>query len=117
MSPVLMEICSKAVSRPNYARRSAPSRSLRCVSYPTITALPETPDLAILAAPAETVAPAIAELGARGTRAAIVLAPDLDRSMKEGEPTIGATVRAVAAMTGVRLWAQAVSACWYPEQA
>ncbi|TAK46526.1 MAG: bifunctional acyl-CoA synthetase/GNAT family N-acetyltransferase [Xanthobacteraceae bacterium] len=69
------------------------------LSYPTIASLPETPDLAILASPAETVPQAVAELGARGTRAAIVLAPNPDQSNKAG----AASVREIAAKAGVRL--------------
>lgn len=46
---------------------------------PTIPLLCETPDLAVIAAPAEDVAPALAALGRRGTFAAVVteMAPDL----------------------------------------
>ena len=42
-------------------------------AYPGVKALPEAPDLAVICTPAATVAPLIAELGARGTRAAIVV--------------------------------------------
>lgn len=42
-------------------------------SWPTVAALPETPDLAVIATPAETVPALIASLGERGTAAVIVL--------------------------------------------
>lgn len=42
--------------------------------YASIEALPAAPDLAVIATPAATVPPLIAQLGARGTRAAVVLA-------------------------------------------
>src|SRR5664279_5492254 len=45
------------------------------LSYPDVSSLPETPDLAIFASPPQTVPETIAELGHRGTRAAIMLAP------------------------------------------
>jgi acetyltransferase len=41
--------------------------------YPDAASLPHAPDLAVIATPPETVPPLIAELGARGTRAAVVI--------------------------------------------
>ena len=41
--------------------------------YPDVKSLPLAPDLAIICTPPQTVPPLIAELGARGTRAAIVV--------------------------------------------
>jgi acetyltransferase len=43
--------------------------------YPRLSALPRAPDLAIICTPPDTVAALIADLGARGTRGAIVLTP------------------------------------------
>ncbi len=43
------------------------------LTYPSVTALPLVPDLAILCTPAETVPGLIAELGARGTKAAVII--------------------------------------------
>lgn len=59
----------------------------------SVAELPETPDLAVIALPAEAVAPAMAALGARGCPAAVVpgAAPDL---------------AAIAARTGVRALGQ-----------
>ncbi len=47
--------------------------------YPTVAALPQTPDLAVIMTPAATVPGLIGELGARGTRAAVVLTAGLSR--------------------------------------
>lgn len=41
--------------------------------YPDVASLPETPDLAVIATPPDTVARLIGELGARGTRGAVVI--------------------------------------------
>jgi len=43
------------------------------LTYPDIASLPETPDLAVIATPAETVPGIVAELGERGTKAAVVI--------------------------------------------
>ncbi len=44
---------------------------LKC--YPSVTSIPEAPDLAIIATPPETVPPLISELGKKGTRAVVVI--------------------------------------------
>jgi acetyltransferase len=53
--------------------------------FPTVESLPETPDLAIIATPPATVPTLIAELGAKGTRAVVVITagfgPELRRAM------------------------------------
>ncbi len=46
--------------------------------YPRLSALPRVPDLAIICTPPDTVAGLIADLGARGTRGAIILTPVSD---------------------------------------
>ncbi len=43
------------------------------LTYPDVASLPETPDLAVISTPPESVPAIVAELGARGTRAAIVI--------------------------------------------
>ncbi|WP_426338661.1 bifunctional acetate--CoA ligase family protein/GNAT family N-acetyltransferase [Pseudoduganella sp. S-14] len=48
-------------------------RGIPC--YPRLSALPRAPDLAIICTPPETVPALIADLGARGTRGAIILTP------------------------------------------
>ena len=50
------------------------------ICYPNVDALPEAPDLAVIATPARTVPQLIAELGARGTRAAVVLSAGLSEA-------------------------------------
>ena len=51
-------------------------RGIPC--YPRLSALPRVPDLAIICTPPETVPALIADLGARGTRGAIILTPVSD---------------------------------------
>lgn len=53
----------------------------RC--YPRVSALPFTPDLAVLCTPPATVAGLVAELGAVGTRAAIVITAGLTPAQKQ----------------------------------
>ena len=57
-------------------------------AFQSIAALPEAPDLAVIATPPDTVPGLIAELGAKGTRAAVVitagLSPDLRRDARRG---------------------------------
>lgn len=55
---------------------------VRC--YGKVSALPQAPDLAIICTPAATVPGLIAELGARGTRAAVVLSKGLDETTVGG---------------------------------
>lgn len=43
------------------------------LAYPDIAALPETPDLAVICTPPDTVPGIVAELGERGTRAAVIV--------------------------------------------
>ena len=49
------------------------------LAYPNIGSLPETPDLAVLCTPPPTIPGLIAELGARGAKAALVLTAGLER--------------------------------------
>ena len=58
-------------------------------AYPTVSALPEPPELAVVCTPPLTVPDLVSELGARGTRAAIVLAAGL-ATVKDPQ---GATIR------------------------
>ena len=51
--------------------------------YPDVASLPATPELAVIATPPATVPGLIAALGARGTRAAIVLTAGLDAMQKQ----------------------------------
>ncbi|MCU0763738.1 MAG: CoA-binding protein, partial [Hydrogenophaga sp.] len=52
-------------------------------AHHNVAALPEAPDLAVICTPASKVAGLIAELGARGTRAAIVVTAGLDARQKQ----------------------------------
>ncbi|CAM3953801.1 bifunctional acetate--CoA ligase family protein/GNAT family N-acetyltransferase [Roseateles saccharophilus] len=53
----------------------------RC--HPDLAALPFVPDLAVLCTPPATIAPLVAELGERGTRAAIVVTAGLTPQQKQ----------------------------------
>ena len=52
-------------------------------AFRNVGALPEAPDLAVICTPADTVPDLIAELGERGTRAAIVVTAGLDARQKQ----------------------------------
>ncbi|HEU0158219.1 MAG TPA: CoA-binding protein, partial [Hyphomicrobiaceae bacterium] len=51
--------------------------------FATVAALPAAPDLAVLVTPPDTVPPLIAELGAKGTRAAVVITAGLRGALKQ----------------------------------
>lgn len=53
--------------------------------FADVAALPEVPDLAVIATPAETVPGLVAELGARGCRAAIVISAGFEAPGREAE--------------------------------
>ncbi len=53
------------------------------VAYRAVADLPLTPDLAVIATPAPTVPGLIAELGARGCRAAVVISAGLDAPLRQ----------------------------------
>jgi len=55
------------------------------LAYADVASLPITPDLALIATPPETIAPLVSELGARGTRAAVILTA----GFSEGEAKVG----------------------------
>lgn len=57
-------------------------RGLPC--HPDIASLPETPDLAIICTPAATVPGLIAQLGEKGTKAAVVLSAGLSAPAPDG---------------------------------
>ncbi|MBV8036881.1 bifunctional acetate--CoA ligase family protein/GNAT family N-acetyltransferase [Roseateles sp.] len=54
---------------------------VRC--YADVSSLPFVPDLAVLCTPPDTIAPLIAELGERGTRAAIIVTAGLTPQQKQ----------------------------------
>ncbi len=51
--------------------------------HPSVAALPAAPDLAVLATPPHTIPQLIAELGARGTRAAVVITAGVRGDLKQ----------------------------------
>lgn len=55
------------------------------LAYPDVASLPLAPDLAVIATPAQTVPGIVAELGARGTRAAVVISAGFAERGAEGQ--------------------------------
>src|SRR5262245_34543425 len=51
--------------------------------YPAIAALPSAPDLAVLATPAPTIPQLVGELGAKGTRAAVVISAGVRGDLRQ----------------------------------
>jgi acyl-CoA synthetase (NDP forming) len=56
--------------------------------YASVASLPRAPDLAVICTPPATVPDLIAQLGRRGTRAAVVLTPGLDRHTRRDGKTL-----------------------------
>src|SRR3546814_7047623 len=54
------------------------------LAYSDVAALPVTPDLAIISTPPSTVPEIIAELAARGTKAAVVITAGIDATATDG---------------------------------
>jgi acetyltransferase len=54
------------------------------LTYPDIASLPVTPDLGVISTPPETVPGIVAELGARGTRAAVIITAGFGESSQRG---------------------------------
>ena len=63
-------------------------------AYPEVAALPAAPDLAVICTPAASVPGLIAALGARGTRAAIVISSGLEQPAPGGGTLAGAMLQA-----------------------
>ncbi len=57
-------------------------------AWPDVASLPGTPDLAVICTPAASVPAIVAELGRRGTRAAIVMSAGLRQPSEEGAQTL-----------------------------
>ena len=68
-------------------------------AYRTVTDLPSTPDLAVLCTPAPGIPGLIAELGKRGTRAAIVISAGLDQATADGQSLASAMLQAAKPYT------------------
>ena len=73
------------------------------LTYPDVASLPETPDLAVVATPPATVPRLIAELGARGTRAAIVMTGEPEGPPNTTQLTLGQAMLKAAAPHGLRI--------------
>ncbi|HEY2356124.1 MAG TPA: CoA-binding protein, partial [Phenylobacterium sp.] len=54
------------------------------LAYPSVERLPQDPDLAVIATPAEAVPGLIAQLGARGCRAAVVISAGFEGADQAG---------------------------------
>lgn len=73
------------------------------LAYPDVASLPLTPDLAVICTPPRTVPGLIAELGARGARAAVVITAGLDQETGPQGQTLQQATLAAARSHGVRL--------------
>lgn len=73
------------------------------LTYPSVAALPQTPDLAIICTPAATIPALIEDLGRRGTRAAIIMAGYLSTTLSADGRPLGEVILEVARRHGVRL--------------
>src|SRR5579863_8311390 len=62
--------------------------------YPDVASLPQAPDLAVLATPPETVPGLVAQLGARGTRAAVIITAGFAELGERGKDLQRATLDA-----------------------
>ncbi len=71
-------------------------------AYPSIADLPETPDVAIVAVPAEVAAPAVEELGKRGVKAIVMFTAGFAEMDEAGE-VAQAKMVATARSYGMRL--------------
>lgn len=56
--------------------------------WPGVSSLPSAPDMAVICTPADSVPGLVAELGSRGTRAAIVITAGLSQPAPEGGDTV-----------------------------
>ncbi len=52
-------------------------------SYARVTDLPETPDLAVIATPPATIPDIVAQLGSKGTRAAVIITAGIDAALRQ----------------------------------
>jgi len=68
-------------------------------AYRTVADLPGNPDLAVLCTPAATIPGLIAELGRRGTRAAIVISAGLEQTTSDGQTLTAQMLRAAKPFT------------------
>lgn len=72
-------------------------------AWPSVQALPHTPDTAIIAVPAEQVLPVLEQCGARGVQFAIVLTSGFGEAGEEGRAAEQA-MKEIVARTGLRIY-------------
>jgi len=80
---VMRNIVAGGFTGHTYAVNPAHANVAGQPAYASVEDLPQTPDLAVIATPAATVPALISSLGARGTRAAVVLSGGLDKSIRK----------------------------------
>jgi len=68
-------------------------------AYRTVADLPGTPDLAVLCTPAASIPRLVAELGGRGTRAAVVISAGLEQTTSDGQSLTEQMLRAARPFT------------------
>lgn len=73
------------------------------MTYPAVAALPIAPDLAVIASPPDAVPPVIGELGARGTKVAVVLSAGFEHGGIEAGKQVRSAMLAAAAAHRMRL--------------
>ena len=73
------------------------------LAYPDVASLPLAPDLAVVCTPPRTVPGLIAELGSRGTRAAVVITAGLDQERDQQGQSLQQATLAAARSYGLRL--------------
>ncbi len=83
-----------------YAVNSRADSVAGLTAYPDVAALPEVPDLAVLAVPADAVPGVAEQCGRRGVRALVVISSGLTGS---GPDSPGSEVRKIVAHHGMRL--------------
>ncbi|MBP6897219.1 MAG: acetate--CoA ligase family protein [Pseudacidovorax sp.] len=81
-------------------RKAADVQSLR--AYPDVAALPEAPELAVIAVPPESVPQAVRDCAARGVKAAVVLSAGFSE-MGEAGARLQAEIGRIARETGLRV--------------
>jgi len=99
---VLRNLLAGGFTGPVYAVNPNRNSVLSVPCFPSAAELPETPDLAVIALPAEHVAAAVRACGERGVRAAILLSSGFGESGPDGAAKQD-EVLAIAREHGVRL--------------
>ena len=82
---VLRNLLTSGFDGPVMAVNPKAESILSTIAYPDVAHLPMAPDLAVLTTPPQTVPNAIAELGAKGTKAAIVITAGFGEGGAEGK--------------------------------